>query len=285
MTTTPSGVDPNQLWHDKAVARSFRARGEAVYPGRLLVLRADSFAVHPVDDNAFDPATEKMMGIAIWGACDEWTMGMVQVEDGLAGRSVPLIAGELDRPRTGVSKVDAWIARADALRALRRGTVEAFGEIPLTKSQLIASAEEVEMIVRESAIELLNTVPRDQRPALLALAFVADTQHPQDGHLTAAIIELTASAPAWKVPAIDDNGRTKSTAPTMRDLASEAGISDDTFRRIRDAAGITVQLKGAAARNRRYDPGEVDRLIAAALAGNFIERTAIAQKWARWGSK
>lgn len=75
------------------------------------------------------------------------------------------------------------------------------------------------------------------------------------------------------------------TDPTMRDLASEAGISDDTFRRVRDAAGIEVKLKGAAARNKRYNPSEVDRLIAAALAGNFIERTAMAKKWARWGSK
>jgi len=75
------------------------------------------------------------------------------------------------------------------------------------------------------------------------------------------------------------------TDPTMRDLASEAGISDDTFRRVRDAAGIEVKLRGAAARNRRYNPSEVDRLIAAALAGNFIERTAMAEKWARWGGK
>jgi hypothetical protein len=75
------------------------------------------------------------------------------------------------------------------------------------------------------------------------------------------------------------------TDPTMHDLAIEAGISDDTFRRVREAAGIEVKLKGAAARNRRYNPSEVDRLIAAALAGNFIERTKMAERWARWGSK
>jgi len=73
--------------------------------------------------------------------------------------------------------------------------------------------------------------------------------------------------------------------PTMRDLATEAGISDDTFRRVRLAAGIKVNLKGAAARNRRYGRSEVDLLIAAALAGNFIERTAMSKKWAKWGSE
>lgn len=72
--------------------------------------------------------------------------------------------------------------------------------------------------------------------------------------------------------------------PTMRDLASEAGISDDTFRRVRRAAQIQVMLKGAAARNRRYHPREVDALIGTALAGNFIERTAMADKWKEWSS-
>jgi hypothetical protein len=81
------------------------------------------------------------------------------------------------------------------------------------------------------------------------------------------------------------DGDAKPTDPTMSDLASEAGISNDTFRRVREAASIEVELKGAAARNRRYPPSEVDRLIRAALAGNFIERTAMASKWARWGSK
>jgi hypothetical protein len=75
------------------------------------------------------------------------------------------------------------------------------------------------------------------------------------------------------------------TWPTMRDLASAAGISDDTFRRVRNAAGIEVKLKGARARDRRYVPNEVDRLIGAARDGNFIERTGMIEKWAQWGSK
>lgn len=75
--------------------------------------------------------------------------------------------------------------------------------------------------------------------------------------------------------------------PTMRDLidAIDPVISDDTFRRIRDAAGIEVKLKGAAARNRRYTPSEVDGLIVTVLAGSYIERTAAAEAWARWGTQ
>ncbi len=73
--------------------------------------------------------------------------------------------------------------------------------------------------------------------------------------------------------------------PTMSDLATAAGISDDTFRRVRTAAKITVKARGAAARNWRYKPSHVDRLIRAALGGNFIERAAMAAKWERWSSK
>jgi hypothetical protein len=85
--------------------------------------------------------------------------------------------------------------------------------------------------------------------------------------------------------AIDEADVSQGLRPTLSDLASEAGISDDTFRRVREAAGIEVTLKGAAARNRRYSRREVDQLIEAALAGNFFERRGMAEKWAKWSSK
>jgi hypothetical protein len=198
MATSPNGADPQALWHVQAEARSFAARREAVYPGRLLVLRGGSFASHPVDDGDFNPAVERIMGIAVWGACAEWKLGMVRVEEGPDGRSAPLIAGEANRPSTGVGRVDAWIARADALRKVRCGTAVAYGAIPLTQNQLIAAVGEIEKHVREAAIALLQNAPSDQRPALLALARVADAQHPLNDELTTAILELTASAPSWK---------------------------------------------------------------------------------------
>jgi hypothetical protein len=81
------------------------------------------------------------------------------------------------------------------------------------------------------------------------------------------------------------NGDRKSHYPTIHDLASLAGISNTTFVRIRNAAKIELKLRGAAARNRRYTPIEVDQLIYAVLAGSFLERTQIARKWALWSSK
>ncbi len=186
-----------ELWRIQAEAQGFRSRGEAIYPGRLLVLRGGSSCVHPVDDDAFDPRTECLMGVAVWGPCADFALGMVRFEDGPAGRFVPLVAGEASRPSTGIGSIDAWIGRADALRKLWRGTAVAFGAIPLTQSQLMASVGEIERVVRKSAVALLRNAPRDQRPVLMALAQVADAEHPEDERLTTAILELMASAPAW----------------------------------------------------------------------------------------
>jgi len=73
--------------------------------------------------------------------------------------------------------------------------------------------------------------------------------------------------------------------PTMGDLVAEAGISNDTFGRVRKLAGIEVELKGGAARNRRYSPKEVTDLIDAAARGNFMERRKMQEKWKRWTAR
>ena len=75
-----------------------------------------------------------------------------------------------------------------------------------------------------------------------------------------------------------------SARPTAGDLAGEVGISDDTFRRVRNAAEVTVTERGAAARKRRYSEVEVDRLVEAAREGNFIERNRMVKLWAKWAS-
>lgn len=91
-------------------------------------------------------------------------------------------------------------------------------------------------------------------------------------------------AAGWEDRRRERGGGVPKCDPTMRDLADEAGIGDDTFRRVREAAGIKVKATGAKSRHRRYSPAEVDRLILAALAGTFLERRAMAEKWAKWGS-
>lgn len=101
-----------------------------------------------------------------------------------------------------------------------------------------------------------------------------------------AVIETRGlDVPPQQAQSDSDNSHATTTYPTMRDLADTVGISPDTFGRVRKAAGIKVGLKGAAARNRRYPPSEVDKLIHAAKAGPFLERTSMAEKWAHWGSK
>lgn len=73
--------------------------------------------------------------------------------------------------------------------------------------------------------------------------------------------------------------------PTAADLCADPLISTDTFGRIREDAGIDLGLHGPKARKHRYAPEEVDRLIQAVLAGNYLKRRALAEKWAQWSSK
>ena len=122
---------------------------------------------------------------------------MVRVEEGPEGKSAPLIGGDDQRPSSGVPLIDAWIARADALRCVRRGYFRAFGPLPLTPLELQASVEEVTKIVREKAKDLLKIAPRDQRDLLLSLAKVVDQPTPNDQALTEAIRELLAASAVW----------------------------------------------------------------------------------------
>lgn len=104
-------------------------------------------------------------------------------------------------------------------------------------------------------------------------------------HTSPAFLKASDSNAKAEHAAHGSSVEVESNGPTMRDLADEAGVSDDTFRRVRKAAGIIVRLRGAKARNRRYSRQEVDRLRGAARAGAFIERISMYEKWAKWGSK
>jgi len=72
--------------------------------------------------------------------------------------------------------------------------------------------------------------------------------------------------------------------PTIGEMTSEAGISLDTFRRIRKAAGIHATELGGAARKRGHPPHEVDLMLEAVERGNFLERKGILLKWVKWGT-
>lgn len=192
----------DEAWNARLAAMGFRARHEAVYPGKLLVLRGGSSAANPVDDEAFDPSKEAIFGIAIWGAEAEFKPGMAKVENRPNGKCAPFLATDDHRPSTGIGLVDGWICRANVLRGLRQGTSHNYGGIPLTSHQLTASTAAIEAVVRETAMRMIRSAPKDDRSGLRALARVADTEHPSDAELSAAIEEVIVNASSWDADAV-----------------------------------------------------------------------------------
>ncbi len=179
-----------------------------------------------------------------------------------ARAALPPLSKHMDEP--GVPTVSRWTSRVRGLLAEIGGCVSAtrhWRTLPpieddswtvalSTKSAaLLAMAEDLKAIGEEQA------VPPTHAPA-------AEAKQAQ----------LSAGPPL------------PTDSPTMRDLATAAGIGDDTFRRVRKAAKLAPGPTGAAGRNRRYGPVEVDRLVQGALRGNFIERRGMAVKWAKWSS-
>jgi hypothetical protein len=192
------------------------------------------------------------------------------------------IARNLKRGQSGEGSGVAWAAKvADGLLrdsdpspmlTARRSDGGHSGEKPL-----MVLAREVAKLTSQSGKSILES-PFETRQRELAARFEAMQQKLEKGRR-----ELAEDEPKQILDS-DRHSDTSPIYPTASDLAIAAGISDDTFRRVRKAARIEVKLKGAAARNRRYSPQEVDRLIRAAIAGTFLERRSIAEKWARWGS-
>ena len=201
---------------------------------------------------------------------------MARVEDGPDGRYAAFIAGDTERPATGVPLIDTWIARADALRSLRRGRIATANPVPLTSTDLIAAAEEVSRVTRESTVKLLQAAPPDQRPALLALAAVADMQVPDDTCLTAAILELLASSVAWRgltsgtsadageAPAEDAGEPASGTVGRPRGIRRPCEEALAAWR-LRDVTGITNQTKIATMLSeqfkRKIGQGQVSRWL------------------------
>lgn len=281
-------------------ARAFRHAGQPVYPGRILVERDGTFASPPVDDDAFDPSTERILGIAMWGPRDEWYPGYAKFEEGEKGRSVPMIAGDMDRPTTGIPLVDTWIARADALRGLLRGTVTTVGGPALTALQLRASAEEVVRLVRETALALIARAPAATRPTLLALSAVADAEMPTDIQISTAIQELLVAAQQWKKsprpddPAVGGNSHRSAepridsgsgspgtrrrgwTRQQLIDATAPAKIGGTTFDRVRDKAEIRAGKKG-----REFTEQEVRRMMAVAYDEAPQEADRIVAAWSK----
>ncbi|MCP3903279.1 MAG: hypothetical protein GY715_06545 [Planctomycetes bacterium] len=66
---------------------------------------------------------------------------------------------------------------------------------------------------------------------------------------------------------------------TKSELVAKASISDSTFDRIREAAGVKASESGGRGQQRRFSPAELAKLIEATEAGTFRSKTATANSW------
>src|SRR5690606_21878769 len=219
-------------------ARSFRARGESIYPGKIIVIRGGSFFAHAVEDADLDLSREGIMGIAFWGCFEKWSTGLVRTEPVDSEKSVLVISGRDHVFTVGVPLIDTWVARADAFRGLLIGRTRSFGGIPLTEDRSFAAAVEVARVIRLSAVHLLTGPPRSHRQVLLAMAMITDIEILTAEVLTAAIRELLASSEAWKesveaAEAAEGVATIEDVRPTMQELVGAIGFSSYTFKRIR----------------------------------------------------
>lgn len=69
---------------------------------------------------------------------------------------------------------------------------------------------------------------------------------------------------------------------SLKDLA---GISDESFRAIRAAAGISTALRGGAAQQKIYTMDEIDRMISAVREGRFRKKDHICNAWKPFSSR
>ena len=137
-----------------------------------------------------------------------------------------------------------------------------------------------------SLITEIRPIAEQRRPGIGVES--VGNQAPRQGSASAIgapnAVEGLAAADQKKAPDATDEEQARSRAswPTGGELADAAEISDDTFRRIRTAAGLDDGTKGAESRRRRYSPDEVTKLRDAVIAGNTIKRVNTAKVWEKW---
>jgi hypothetical protein len=138
------------------------------------------------------------------------------------------------------------------------------------------TAEQARNYTRDSATKRsylrdTETLPEGMAEQLAELAGIV-------GHLPEA--QAAALAPRQDRPTVVE----------LRQAAAKAGGHSDerrfdrTFRRIREAAGMTDNPRGGAGKTRRYTPEEVDSLMRAVREGGRVGGDKIAASWAKWGT-
>lgn len=255
---TVEPVVTESAFGERMKARHFRLSGKAVFPGALLALRDGSPTLHPVSDESYLPVAERIFGIAAWGACNTFKPGMVALE---GGGYVPLICGQEFRPLPGIGIIDAWIARADVLRAIKRGRVEAYGGISLTRTQWLNAIAEIEWVVRDTAHRLLDRIPAAPSATRRALAVVVDAPHPTDDELTLAIVGLfDAKAnlvvaqhaangdalPSESLSHEDVNAISRERAKLVREVIEDKKVMGEALDALKEADAKTTDVEALA---------------------------------------
>jgi hypothetical protein len=246
-----------QRWVAETTARSFRATGCQVYPGVILAIQDGVRALVPVEDTALGEGPARAIsGISVWGAIDDYAVGLARVESSDPGKSVFLMSGEPGRPSVGNGRIDAWIARADALRRLRQGNVCTFGgAFPISPYQANAAAAEIGRVVRARTNELLKLAPASAPAVHSALAKIADEPEPTEESLTTAIQELLASIAEWepkRVPSSPGDGEDDGLPDTSTAGAPLSPSAPTSITRRADILGIDPRTLKKEMRAGRY---------------------------------
>lgn len=190
-----------ELTRARGEAFSFAARDERVYPG-VIIAAITSFGLAPVPDTTIDGENVHMLGVALWGCLPEDTPGCVSIDGEVPRRVAPIISAWNQKPRFKVPRLDAFVIRADALRAALAGESAPSAQGPLSAAQFRAALEEIARLTRAAAAEIIKTAPADAIAARRALAAtISEPMTPAT--LGETIKELIASAHLW-LPSIED---------------------------------------------------------------------------------
>lgn len=263
-------------------------RAKYVYPGVLLVMRAGIDGLLAIEDEDCNSESDLIVGVSFWGAVEHdstWTSQLAPAESGLYVIPLHSHSNEI---LFRVSPLDPWVARTVILRDCLENQSSAIRHMPVDKLLLSSVMSQIFDVVRQRSFDLLKSMPSGTDGASKALAAICHSSAPSAQLLTRALEQLTISIGCWKAQDQDRDTQPcsgkDSRRPTMRELVDVVGISDDTFRRIRERAGLVITETGHNSGTRAYSPSEVDLLLQAAGSMKYQKSTQMLENWSRWGS-
>lgn len=218
-----------------------------------------------------------------------------------AVKAVSGIAAYMDSEAESVDR--RWTMRTIGhLRRLRGAIVRGYGNdacpsaLPMIGAGVPDSLREHTRDVIDLMEVLKSAILADLQPRMPTVSVLPDLVARLEAAAAAVVphaIDRRAVAPPLYLPPTFVSQGVKPPAgdgvrprhPRMDELCADPIVSGSTFRRIRTAAGIAAPSTSWKSRDRGYTPDEVDRLIAAVMAGNFNQRLPLSKSWAKFGTK